>query len=201
MGIKVNDTARFRIAAISDGFPHYVHLVSEKLFWEMFNDPRQVARSSDRHYLAAVDAAVISVEQHLRSAYDKATMKDRDDYQQILWAVADHSDLTRNIGAIESSYSKIMAALGKEALPHERFVTRLNQLKLPAHGRVLRNERRSWYTFHESILRGYVRLKAEQSGLQLATDVASQTDRSSSLRVSGAALLKGKRSNDDFRGR
>jgi uncharacterized protein len=34
-GITVNDHPRFRIAAISDGFPHFVHLVSEKLFWEI----------------------------------------------------------------------------------------------------------------------------------------------------------------------
>lgn len=37
--VSVGDRARFRIAAISDGFPHYVHLVCEKLFWEMFEDP------------------------------------------------------------------------------------------------------------------------------------------------------------------
>ena len=34
--LHVDETTRFRIAAISDGFPHYVHLITEKLMCGKF---------------------------------------------------------------------------------------------------------------------------------------------------------------------
>ncbi len=31
--LTVNSDSRLRIAQVSDGFPHYIHLICEKLFW------------------------------------------------------------------------------------------------------------------------------------------------------------------------
>jgi uncharacterized protein len=36
LSISIDNTTRMRIAKISDGFPHYVHLLGEKLFWRAF---------------------------------------------------------------------------------------------------------------------------------------------------------------------
>jgi uncharacterized protein len=43
--IEVEDTSAYRIAMISDGFPHYVHLLTEKLLWELFEDNETIQKT------------------------------------------------------------------------------------------------------------------------------------------------------------
>jgi hypothetical protein len=42
LGIAVDETTKIRIARVSDGFPHFIHLVCEKLFWEVYEDHKRV---------------------------------------------------------------------------------------------------------------------------------------------------------------
>src|SRR5438445_8939792 len=87
---------------------HYVHLVCEKLFWEMFDDPDGCSKPTIEHYRAAV-AQSLGIEQHLQKAYDHATMKNSDGYEEVLWAVADHSDLVRSSDSIYQSYPSCLS--------------------------------------------------------------------------------------------
>lgn len=170
LGVKVNDDSRFRVAAISDGFPHYIHLVAEKLFWEVFNDPQRCRIATTEHYQAAVSSAVRSIQLQLKKAYDKATMKDTDDFQEVLWAVADHFELVRHKDAIYRSYQRIMNVREKHPLDLKTFATRLTQLRSPTCGRILLSVNRNWCSFSENIVRGYVRLRAEDAGVPLAVE-------------------------------
>jgi uncharacterized protein len=43
----------------------------------------------------------------------------------------------------------------------------MNMLKRSTHGAILKANRQGWYGFNENILRGYVRLRAEEQGVQL----------------------------------
>lgn len=173
LNVTVGTHPRFRIAAISDGFPHYVHLVSEKLFWALFRDPHARAEPTQEHYNEAVNAAVLSIEQHLKSAYDAATMKATDDYEEVLWAMADHPELVRSIDSIFDSYLEIMRKLEEPPQDRHAFVGRLQSLKSASCGHILTSNRRTFYRFRENILRGYVRLRAEDQGLELARDYYS----------------------------
>lgn len=173
LGVTVGNHPRFRIAAISDGFPHYVHLVSEKLFWALFRDQHVRLEPTQEHYHEAVNAAVLSIEQYLKSAYDAATMKATDDYEEVLWAMADHPELIRSIDSIYESYLEIMRKLEEQPQDRNAFVGRLQSLKSAPCGRILTSNRRTFYRFRESILRGYVRLRAEDQGLELARDYYS----------------------------
>jgi len=186
--VKVGSHPRFRIAAISDGFPHYVHLVCEKLFWEMFNDPTPCLEPSLDHYKGAVTAAVLGIEQHLRKAYDHATMKETDDYEEVLWAVADHSQLIRNLESIHETYLELMKKLDDDPMDKETFRARIQSLKSSACGQILASNRRGWYHFRENIVRGYVRLRAEEQGVELALDYysASQASTTGTWRPRGA---------------
>jgi len=176
LGVVVDDHPRFRIAAISDGFPHYVHLVCEKLFWEMFDDPDGCTKPTIEHYRAAVAQSVLGIEQHLQKAYDHATMKNSDGYEEVLWAVADHSDLVRSSDSIYQSYENIAITLDiDQPMDRTTFSTRMQALKSPGCGQILASNRRGWYQFRESIVRGYVRLRAEEKGLELALDYAAGT--------------------------
>ena len=170
LGLAINQDSRFRISAISDGFPHYVHLVCEKLYWHVFSLAETITAIEPIHYIEAVKAACSSIESHLRQAYDKATMKDNDVYQEVLWALADHFELRRNVDAIYRSYMRIMEDCQKAPLDRKQFVSRLNNLKSVRHGSILRSDKRSWYEFGENMVRGYVRLRAEEQGVRLALE-------------------------------
>lgn len=170
LGVEVNEDSRLRIAQISDGFPHFVHLVSQKLFWAAFRAEDQVRIVLPDHYLTAVRNAVLSIEYHLRKAYDTATKKYKDDYEEVLWAVADHYELLRNTETIHGSYRRIMEVLGKEPMDRQTMSQRLNSLKSEMCGQILVSPKRSWFEFKESVVRGYVRLRAEEKGVRLARE-------------------------------
>jgi uncharacterized protein len=126
LGIEVNPDSRFRIAAISDGFPQYVHLICLKMFWHIFNRPEVVTTATSEHYVAAVRDAVIGIEPELRKPYEDATMKNKDDYEPILWAAAAHFETARNTQAIFESYVRVMDVLGRDPLDRKKFPSKLN---------------------------------------------------------------------------
>jgi hypothetical protein len=176
LGVIVDDRPRHRIAAISDGFPHYVHLISEKLFWQMFNDPAPCSVPSIDHYREAVSEAVMGIEQHLKTTYDCAISTDTPDYEQLLWAMADHRDFFRSSESVYDSYVQLFGGvLGTDEVPtldRGTVTARLNALKKSSRASILSavSNRRGWYQFTESIMRGYVRLRAEEQDVELAQD-------------------------------
>lgn len=170
LGITVDDEQRFRISAISDGFPYYVHLICEKLYWEVFNAPRPCLRVTPPIYADAIRAAINGIQQELKRAYDKATAGKAIDYELILWGAADHANLIRERDHIYYSYLTVMKRLGEPPIDRVRFGRRLSALGGEGCGRLLIFPRRGSAQFRESMLRGYVRLRAEAEGILLATD-------------------------------
>ncbi len=175
--LDIDDATRYRIATISDGFPHYVHLVCEKLLWEVFSDENRSARALPEHFTAAISAAARDIEPKLRSTYEKAVRKYTDGYEEVLWAVADDKELIRRSADIFWSYERIMKerlAAGSTAkdgvLNRDKFNQRMNALKQPASAEILKATRSGWYSFSENIVRGYVRLHAQEQGVELEVD-------------------------------
>lgn len=173
-GVEIERNSLIRIGQLSDGYPYYVHLMGEQIFWQVFDDPNLVSKVSLEHYTAGLKCAVEEAQTSLRNAYDLATQKHKNstDYEETLWAVADGALLDRPTTEIfEKSYRRIMDdRKGRNPLAKEHFYQRLNSLKKPSHGRVLNGNRQGWYGFRENILRGYVRLRAEQQGVQIGID-------------------------------
>ena len=168
LNISINEDSRFRIAAISDGYPHYIHLVCEQLYWECFNDEYVIDEVTPSHYIAAVRSTVRGIEHHLKRAYEQATMKSSNGgYHEVLWAVADHFELIRATANIYNSYCRIMVDMQEQPIDSSKFNAKLNQLKSTNFGEILINPRRGWYEFKENIVRGYVRLRAEDQGVRL----------------------------------
>jgi archaellum biogenesis ATPase FlaH len=178
LGVVVDSPPRYRIAAISDGFPHYIHRMCENLFWQMHNDPIVCTSPTGNHYREAVAQSVMGIEQHLRQTYDKAVMKDAQGYEEVLWAVADRGDLIRRTDDIYDSYLKVMeSAEGEEGgvLDRQAVMARLNSLKGKSCASILMSNRKGYYQFHEGIMRGYVRLRAEERGCELALEYSAGT--------------------------
>ncbi|SEM92703.1 hypothetical protein SAMN05216227_1004146 [Pseudorhodobacter antarcticus] len=169
IGIRNDRDTTIRIARISDGFPHYVHFISEKLFWRVYEAKNQGIITAELFSEAMADAAS-AMDISLRGPYEAATRKYSDDYESVLWAAADGHELSRRSADIFTSYERIMKARDQKPLDRTRFNQRLNSLKKPTHASILSGTRQGWYEFTEKMLRGYVRLRAEQSNVVLDMD-------------------------------
>jgi Cdc6-like AAA superfamily ATPase len=170
LGVKVDRETIIRIGHISDGFPYYVHLLGEKLFWTIWDDDKTIIASTPQHFEIALREASAEAEPSLKRTYELATQKYNDDYQQVLWAVADDSKLRRQMKDVYESYKRIMSSpkyRGMALLDLQKFYQRMNSLRNIRHGSILRTAAAGWYEFRENRLRGYVRLVAEREGVQL----------------------------------
>ncbi len=172
MHVTVGHGHLVRIGQISDGFPSYIHLIGEQLLWSMFDDSEMVSCCSQRNFEEGVRLAVQEAETALKVIYDNAVQKYSDDYEEVLWALADHHLLRRQTTDIfEKSYLRIMEMRTfRRKLTKQQFSGRLNALKTPRHGQIIVGKGAGWYEFRENIVRGYVRLRAENNGVHLGVE-------------------------------
>lgn len=177
LGVGVGNEFLIRSGILSDGFPHYVHLIAENLFWAMFDDQQDCPVAQTEHFKQAVRGTLERTDVEHKSNYRLATQKTKNtlDYELALWALADRTETQRQVTPIyEDSYRRIAsdvvdyAPLSKSALNG-----RLLNLRKETHGKVLIGYGSGWFGFRENIMRGYVRLMAESRGIQLARDMAS----------------------------
>lgn len=174
LGVKVDRDTVIRIARISNGFPHYVHFISEHLFW-CVHEAQNGGKVTPELYQRAISRAASAMDMKLRGPYEVATQKYNNDYETVLWAVADGHELKRRSTDIFGSYMRIMQGRGPSALDRSKFNQRINSLKKDSHARILTGSRTGWYEFTEMMIRGYVRLRAEQEGVELDDDHPSMS--------------------------
>lgn len=169
LGIISDWDTIIRIARISDGFPHYVHFISEMLFWRIFT-AENGGKMTPALFENAMTDASNAMDMKLRGPYETATQKYSDDYESVLWAAADGHEFVRRSQDVFESYERITQDLGKVPISRATFNNRMNRLKSPAHGEILTGNRQGWYQFTEKMIRGYVRLRAEQNKIDLDLD-------------------------------
>ncbi|AOH35442.2 ATP-binding protein [Luteimonas sp. JM171] len=156
----------YRIGNVSNGFPYYVHLLTEHLLWAWYGDAgaQQVTMG---HLHEAFIKATDAVHADLRKPYDEAT-RGRDQAAYVLWATADAFDLERTTDAIWKSYMQICDTLDVDALEKKKFLSQLRNLKTDAKGEILEGiPSRRLYRFREAMVRGYVRMAAARKNIQL----------------------------------
>lgn len=169
-----------RTSKISDGFPHYVHLIGECLFYAIFDDPREVREASREHFSAALKSALAKTEPSIKKIYDMATAKSKNmiDYEEALWALAHRTADKRQVREIfEASYLRIQRDHSKirrdERTPLNR--TKLNDrlltLRGERHANIVVGHGSGWFSFRENVVRGYARLKAETEGVELVQEL------------------------------
>ncbi|RYM60012.1 Predicted ATPase (AAA+ superfamily) [Serratia quinivorans] len=174
-GFDVPDEVRFKIAGISDGYPHYIHLICEKMLTIAYEYKKNSVDYA--LFIEGLDMAVSSVSQALRGPYEKATYARDIHYAYLLWSVADSGDMQRKKTDIISSYEDVIKQLSKiaedelEPVSNDVFSRMLRTLKKEDFGEVVipafGNKRVGWYKFNESMVRGYVRMCAESNRVNL----------------------------------
>jgi Cdc6-like AAA superfamily ATPase len=176
LNLEIENEALVQISRISDGFPTYVHLIGDSMFWSVFDDAELQSVVKVRHFRDGIHGALRRSDATLKALYEKATLKTKNtvDYEEVLWALADTSSDKRQVSDIyENSYKRVMhQRVGRTALSKEVFNTRLHSLRRDGHGRIVVNKGAGWFGFRENIIRGYVRLKAHEQEVHLGRDHA-----------------------------
>lgn len=178
-GLSVPEDLRIRIAGISDGYPHYVHLICEKMLVLAYE--RDLDCVTDHLFFDGLNEAVTSVAQSLRGPYEKATHARDHNYSYLLWAVADSRDLLRRIYGIRGSYRNVIEQVSWKSKKEVSCLTDsgisriLRNFRDPDFGQVVipafDGKRKGWYTFKENMLRGYIRMCAEANRIKLNFDI------------------------------
>jgi uncharacterized protein len=174
LGVEVDRDKLIRVGQLSDGFPHYVHLIGECLFWCLSDDQQVVRGATEEHYRIAIKGALQRTEAVLRNQYYLATKKTKntEDYEEALWALADKTSDRRQLTNIyDASYNKIMAKRPlRSKLTREKLNQRLLSLRKDSHGNIVAGYGSGWFSFRENIMRGYVRLDAENNGVPIGIE-------------------------------
>ena len=170
LGVEISRDLEIRIALISDGFPYYVHLLTEKLLWVMFDEAEEVRKVSEAHYAAALAEAIEMCLPEYRRPYDAVVTKNPD-YEEALWATADTEFLTRNIEDMYLSYQSIVRQRRTEAIDQKEFGSRIKNLTKVSYGPILKRMQPGspYFDYCERMQRGFVRLQAESHGVRLYT--------------------------------
>jgi GTPase SAR1 family protein len=178
-GINVDRNIYMRVAMVSDGYPFYAHLITEKMLWRIFDDTDVITEAKREHYNEAIRDSIESISAELKRPYETAINQRSDDYEEVLWSTADSEILQRFLEDMYSSYQYIMKQIrNKQPLGYEKYAARIRNLKNESFGQILISEnRRGLYSYKEKILRGYVRMQAEAHGIELIGDEAKPTDK------------------------
>ena len=178
--ISIDRDIYLRIAAISDGYPYYVHLITERLLWRLFERPEVVSRVNREDYFDALKDAIDSISAELKRPYEMAINQRSGDYEEVLWSTADSEFLQRYVKDMYSSYQFIMNQIpSKQPLDYGKYSNRIRSLKNASCGAILIPDeyKSGLYSYRENILRGFVRMQAEANGIKLAGETGGKEEK------------------------
>ncbi len=169
--LSLDNNVNWRIAMVSDGYPYYIHSITEKILWEAFSSAQEVNEIGWDLFFQGLQDAILSINAELKKPYGQAVLNRSSEFEEIVWSTADHDDLSRVLSDMYQSYTKIVAKRGQNSilLDQSRYGAQLRKLKEENYGAILQQElgRPGWYGYREKMLRGYVRMQAEANGIQL----------------------------------
>ena len=188
--LTIDPEVTYKISKISNGFPYFVHLLTEKLLWCAFNNEETVHHIDFSLFDEALEKAINSISAHLQRPYNAASLHRTSDYKEILWATADSENTIRYIDGMFKSYLRINEQIygnpppdDNRPLSRDKFTARLMNLKKKTYGNIIENVsgRKGIYTYRENILRGYVAMKAQEYGIELHGDVQDEPKKPTAL--------------------
>lgn len=176
-GLTMDHEIEIRIAAVSDGFPFYVHLLTEKILWSVFEDDDTLTDIDMDHYQIGLRSAIGSIDAELRRPYDTVMHCRDDDLEEILWSTADSEFLDRYLKDMYESFRYVIKQRrGRELIDYQKYCSKIRNLKTKKFDEILIADpnRPGLYAYREKMLRGYVRMQAEANGVELAGEVVDQ---------------------------
>ena len=166
-----------RLAAVSDGYPYYVHLIVEKILWLLFEKEEVVTKVTWDDYYSALDKAIVGITAELSRPYEMAVNQRSRDYEEVLWSTSADEWQGAYLSDMYVQYVSIMSQLdGKDALKYDRFASRIRNLLKPKYGEILnKGKKQGYYHYREKMLRGYIRMQAEANRIEIISKEAEAT--------------------------
>ena len=204
--MTIDRNVNVRISMVSDGFPYYVQLLTEKMLWAAFDDEEKVELLTFEHFQVGLQKAISSISAELKRPYEKAVLQREDLFEVIVWATADGHDLQREIKDMYRSFKGVCSKFKPDVYNVEQssFNGYLRKLKSAAYGEILcsLDKRKGWYFYKEKMLRGYVRMQAEANGVELGGEVEiprpqMHVQNNARTGVKGPSIPRGVRLNRD----
>jgi Cdc6-like AAA superfamily ATPase len=167
LGLGIDVGARDRIALLSEGLPHYTHLLALHATQRAVMDDRERVLMTDVD--SAVETAVSKAQQSIRSAYQRATRSPRKEskFAEVLLACALTEKDELGYFTASSVRAPLSEILGKRVeIP--AFARHLNKFTEPSRACVLQKsgeERRYFYRFGNPLLQPYVILSGLAHGV------------------------------------
>lgn len=174
--LAIERETKFRIAQISDGFPYFIHLITEKTIWRWFADPhRRPDRTGAHHYEEGLLDASKAAAPELKEPYEQAASKYALDGELIVWALATGDLLEKQIKLVHQDFREIYESYNSSSKPgvalnQNQISARLTLFMSEEYGKMVKRPRRSYYAFAEKRMRGYARLRAALRGVELRPD-------------------------------
>lgn len=173
-GITISRDIYIRLAAVSDGYPYYVHLIVEKLLWLLFEKQDVVTEVTWDDYFAALDIAIVSISAELARPYDLATNQRPPDYELIVWSTSADQWQGAFLSNMYNRYKNIVSQVSNASpLSYSKYQSRLRNLLKAEYGTILvKGNRQGFYHYKEKILRGYIRMQAEANRVEIIGEEA-----------------------------
>lgn len=187
LGLDVDENVAWRMAIVSDGYPAYLHLITEAMLWQAADDNEACDELTFEHYHLGLRKAISMVTLQLQEPYKAAVLYRPEEMEDIVWATADGDDLWRDTRDMYEAYKMIAARRERlEVMDRGNFTKALGRLKTKSYGELLQGvtNRPGWYTYTEKMVRGYVRMQAEAHGVELNGERPAQRQR---MHVSSSA--------------
>ncbi|MDD7971786.1 hypothetical protein [Roseinatronobacter alkalisoli] len=173
-GVKFHRGQRVRISQISCGYPHFAHLILKYSLLTMFENENTEEVVCSDVFTNSLRVSAEKAATRLRTAYDAAIQKGTDRYVEVLFALANGPHLARQFKEVMEDYRRIMAKRPRRNgydIDKNNGQDLRNALESLYKREFLRKGKSGWYEFSDPMLRGYVRLIAEQEGVELGDDV------------------------------
>lgn len=183
--MTIEQAVRQKIATLSQGLPHYAHLISKHAAIEAVNDGRTKIDEGD--YQKAIKDAVEDQSQTMSKSYQKATHSPKKNiFREVLLACA---FATNRYGFFSAKDVRDpLREITKEGYDIQAYIRHLDQFCKETRGPVLEKKgekRRFQYRFVNPLMEPYVLIKGLADGLvteeQLITPVSSSEQKQLSL--------------------
>lgn len=168
-----------RIAAVSDGFPYYVHLILEKLLWVLWEKEEVATEVEWDDFYNAINVAIKDTVAEFSKPYEMALKQRTKDYEEVMWATAVVDWQGDYLKEMYKMYDVICEQVRFDLnkidfikLNYSQFSSRIKNLTTENCGKILLTKfeyGKGYYTFREKMMRGYIRMQAEANQIEIST--------------------------------
>lgn len=164
LDIECSDQIKTRIVDLSDGFPHFTHLLGLKCCFALacrchdYNDQKVAIKEGD--YKAALKDAIDSSQQTLRHGYREATETTRKKSELFLRVIEGVAMADSKEVQVAEIVENLNFVYGLKLKP-QTISYHLGKLTCDERNSVLVRPRTGYYKFSNPMMRAYVRMKLD----------------------------------------